>query len=131
RGAAGADVLEGQAEHVGCGDRPVRALGEELAQVGAGEAEGRVAGEVGLGDLDGLPVDPRVVDVAGGEASRLEHRGAEHEGVDLDPAGGELVGDRGRFGDHVPAQRGVGAGDDVQALGGDARLEHAGEDPAV
>src|SRR5699024_4200240 len=98
---------------------------------GGGVPEGGVAREVGLGDLDGPAVDGGVVDVVLGEAPGLDHRRAQHEGVDLPAVGGELVGDGDRLGDHVAAQGGVGTGDDVQPVGGDASGEHPRHDPPV
>src|SRR5699024_11258113 len=66
--AAGADVIQADAEHLGRADRAAGALLEEFAQVGAGEAEGGIAGEVGHADLDRGHVDHGIVDAAIGEA---------------------------------------------------------------
>src|SRR5699024_11506948 len=75
--AAGADVVQADAEHVGCADGPAGTLLQELAQVGIGIAEGGVPGEVSVGDLDGFAVHLRVVDVALGEAAGLDHGRAQ------------------------------------------------------
>src|SRR5699024_6906663 len=129
--AAGADVIQADAEHLGRADRAAGALLEEFAQVGVGEAEGGIAGEVGLADLDRGPVDHGVVDVALGEAPGLDHGRAQDDRVDLDVVVGELLGEGERFGDHVAAQGRVGAGDHVQTACGDATVEHTAQDATV
>ena len=129
--AAGADVLEGHAQHVGLADVPPGALGEEGGEVGGGVAEGGVAGEVGSSDLDRLPVDGGVVDPVAGEATGLDHRRAQQDRVDVPTVLGEDGGERGGLGDDVSAQGRVGAGDDVQRRGVHARGDHALEDPPV
>jgi hypothetical protein len=130
---AKADVLKGDAQDVTRPDRPAALLGDELAQVGGGVAEGGVAGELGLADRQDVGVHPGPVDVAGGEPAGLEVRRRQQHAVEASaghlPARGVQPA---HLGDDVPAQGRVAAADNahrrVQAGG---QLEQHPPDPGV
>ena len=108
-------------------------LGDELAQVRGGEAEGGVAGELGLADRLRLAPDPRPVHVTGGEAAGLQVRRDQQHAV---VAAAEYLPahrvQRGHLGDDVPAQGGVAAADHVDGrVEPAAQLEHRATDPGV
>ena len=79
--ATAADVVEGDAVHLVRLDGAAALLGDELAQVRGGEAEGGVAGELGLADRQRLAPDPRPVHVTGGEAAGLQVRRDQQHAV--------------------------------------------------
>ena len=131
--AAAADVVEGDAVHLIRPDGAAALLGDELAQVRGREAEGGVAGELGLADRLRLAPDPRPVHVACGEAAGLQvRRDQQHPVV---AAAEHLPAhrvQRGHLGDDVPAQGGVAAADHVDGrVEPAAQLEQHATDPGV
>ena len=114
-----ADVVEGDAVDLVRLDGAAALLGDEVAQVRGGEAEGGVAGELGLADRQRLAPDPRPVHVTGGEPPGLKIR--RHEQHPVVATAEHLPAhrvQRGDLGDDVPAQRRVAAADHV-----DGRVE--------
>ena len=99
--------------HLVGGDGAAALLGDEVPQVGGGETERRVLGELGVPGWDGFPGHVGPVDVTGGEPARLEEaRDQQHP---VEPGTGHAApgGVDGRdLGDDVAAQRGVAAADD-------------------
>ena len=131
--AAAADVVEGDAVHLIRPDGAAALLGDELAQVRGREAEGGVAGELGLADRLRLSPDPRPVHVTGGEPAGLQvRRDQQHTVV---AAAEHLPANRvqrGHLGDDVPAQGGVAAADHVDGcVEPAAQLEQHATDPGV
>ena len=125
------DVVETDAVHLVRPHGAAALLGDELAQVRRREAEGGVAGELGLADRARLAIDPGPVHVAHGEPPGLQvGRDQQHPVV---PATEHLTAhrvQRGDLRDDVPAQRGVAATDhlDGRAEPG-AQLEQRAPEP--
>src|SRR4029077_1259590 len=98
------------------GDGAAALLGDEVPQVGRGETERRVLGELGVARWDGLPGNVGPVDVTCGETARLEEaRDQQHP---VEPGTGHAApgGVDGRdLGDNVAAQRGVTTADDFHS----------------
>ncbi len=119
----GADDVQVEDDHVAGREAALRLLLHILGQLGIGEAEARILGELGLGnrgELAGVvPGAAHVVHAADGDAPGVGER------RDDDDAVGRFaghVGDRGgndvRFERVVAAEGGVGAADEPQAQPG-------------
>jgi hypothetical protein len=116
RGGPAADGPQVEHEHVARGVPAAGLLLHVLGQVGPGEAERGVVGELGLGDR-GERAAPaaHVVGAPDRDPPGVRERRDDHDAV-----GGragrarELVGDHLRFEREVPAQRGVAAADEPE-----------------
>ena len=114
-------------------DGAVALLGDELAQVRGREAEGGVAGELGLADRLRLSPDPRPVHVTCSETAGFQvRRDQQHTVVAAAEHLPAHRAQRGHLGDDVPAQGGVAAADHVDGrVEPAAQLEQHATDPGV
>ena len=110
---AGPDVVKADAEDVLRPDRPAALCREEVAEVRIGVSEHAVPGELGRCDGHHASLRARPVDVAGRQPASM-NAGANSTASGAAVAG--LTARRGErldLGDHVPAQGGVAAADQV------------------
>ena len=111
-GAALADVGQRDGVDLVRGDRAAAFLGDEVAQVGRGVAEGGVLGELAIADRNRFPGHVGPMDVTGGEPAGLEVGGHQQHPVESgagDPAASGVDGLH--LGEDVAAQGGIAAAD--------------------